>query len=694
MSRTILATMVAALLVLGLSPLAAADTGGEARSTERSDVTSRIVGGEDAEPGDYPWMVSLHSASLDFHVCGAALISPEWLLGAAHCHDGFDDEDPSDLLAYVGLHDQTDLGAAEERTIDEVLLHPDWDEDTFSADFALLRLSEPVSDIEPIALPIPADDPTWAPGEDVRTIGWGGTVQQIPGQPNPPQEFPDILQQVVIQRVSDADCVDAYGPPPLDIELMICAGVDGGGQDACQGDSGGPLFVDDSFGFPVQIGVTSFGTGCAAPDFPGVWARITALPDFISDNVEDLPVIAVATSPDAAVAGEPVTLDSTGSRSGPTTDLTYSWDLSDAGLDDVDGAAPEVVFPDDGTYEVTLTVENEAGNTDSTTIAVTVDEAPEEDDDEDEDEDDDEPTDPEAIRITGGDRFETAANVARASFPTGADLVVIATAGDFPDALAASPRAAREGAPLLLTLTESLPSATIDVLGDLGTTQAIIVGGTAAVSDDVEAELEALGITVARIAGDDRIETANEVSRAGWRQADTVYLATAGNYPDALAGAAAGGFDDAPLLLSATDEIPASVRDTITELAPTEIVLLGGTAALSATVETQAADLAEVVTRYGGAERMETAALVAGRFPAYDSAWIATGYDFPDALVAGPGAAAEGGPLLLVNPDLLPPTTAAALTANTPARIVVVGGESAVTNDVLNAAANAAGHPQ
>ena len=192
-------------------------------------------------------------------------------------------------------------------------------------------------------------------------------------------------------------------------------------------------------------------------------------------------------------------------------------------------------------------------------------------------------------RLFGADRYETAGAVAQATFPAGADTAYLASGTAFPDALSGVPAAARAGAPLLLTRKASLPAATGAALSALGVKRIVVLGGTGAVSSAVEASLRSFG-TVTRIWGPDRYSTSAATSRLAFAGgAGTVYLASGTQFPDALAGGAIGGGLGSPILLTSRTSLPSSVLTEIDRLNATRVVIMGGTAAVSDTVERQVA---------------------------------------------------------------------------------------------------------
>lgn len=198
-----------------------------------------------------------------------------------------------------------------------------------------------------------------------------------------------------------------------------------------------------------------------------------------------------------------------------------------------------------------------------------------------------------------------------------------------------------------------------------------------------EASAGTAGVT--RLAGQNRFETAVEISKSAFSPGvDTVYVATAAGFADALTGGPLAAVNDAPILLVGNDTIPEATRAEIVRLQPGRIVILGGEVAVTKQVEDQLAPLvAGNVTRIAGADRFETSALIAQAFPnEVDVVGVATGLDFPDALAGGAVAAAYDAPILLTRPEALPAVTAATIKDLAPTTIRVLGGTQAVANEV------------
>ncbi len=309
-----------------------------------------------------------------------------------------------------------------------------------------------------------------------------------------------------------------------------------------------------------------------------------------------------------------------------------------------------------------------------------------------------------ARRVAGTNRYETAAAASRTAFrtPAAVDVVLLATGLDFPDALAGGPLAAREHAPLLLTLPDRIPDATLAEIDRLGPSRVLLLGGTSAIGAGVADTLAARGLEVDRVAGADRYETAAQAaigrftvptgSWNRWTTSDVVYVATGAGFADALAGGAAAAAFGAPLLLTPPDRLPDSTATALDLLQPSIVVVLGGEAAVSAEVASAIADRASrpAVVRAAGDTRYETAAVASCPIASLcvgDTryALAATGADFADALGGAAAAAALRAPLLLAPPSSPAPTSVTAgLLRLEPEQLLVLGGTGAITEAVVS----------
>ncbi|XP_053307831.1 suppressor of tumorigenicity 14 protein [Spea bombifrons] len=241
---------------------------------------TRIVGGVNADIGEFPWQVSLHTKK-DGHTCGASLVSPTILISAAHCFQdmqGTRYSDPSLWTAFLGLHDQKQRTTSKdvvERSIKRIVPHRSFNDYTYDNDIAMLELSSPVTYtdfIQPIC--IPESSHNFPVGKGIWVTGWGALSEGGSGSV--------VLQKAEIRVINYNECNKL-----LDNQLtarMLCAGFVSGGIDACQGDSGGPLSSLESNNKMYLAGIVSWGDGCARRNKPGVYTSVTNMRDWIRQN--------------------------------------------------------------------------------------------------------------------------------------------------------------------------------------------------------------------------------------------------------------------------------------------------------------------------------------------------------------------------------------------------------------------------
>lgn len=191
-------------------------------------------------------------------------------------------------------------------------------------------------------------------------------------------------------------------------------------------------------------------------------------------------------------------------------------------------------------------------------------------------------------RISGANRYSTAAAISARTFTPGVGVVTIATGANFPDALAGVSPSAIAGGPILLVAADGIPAETAAELARLHPGRIVILGGAGVVSDGIATQLRgytAGGVT--RLAGSDRYSTGVAISAGTFAAADVVYVATGANFPDALAAGPVAGRAAAPLLLVPGTSLPASVAAELQRLAPDRVVVLGSTQVVSAGVVSQ-----------------------------------------------------------------------------------------------------------
>jgi putative cell wall-binding protein len=296
---------------------------------------------------------------------------------------------------------------------------------------------------------------------------------------------------------------------------------------------------------------------------------------------------------------------------------------------------------------------------------------------------------PTVTRVAGVDRFDTAAQVSASVFGVGAPVAFIATGDNFPDALAAAAASAHQDGPVLLVHTHSLPQPTITELTRLKPGKIVVLGGTAAIDTTVEQQLAQYTTgAVVRIQGADRYATAAALSAAAFTSpVGTMFIATGQNFPDALSAGPAGGVEGSPVLLvPGQGSVPAPVVTELQRLKPANIIVLGGPDVISDAVVNAIVPFASSqVSRGFGQDRFSTSVLVStNEFSAAPSVLLATGRNYPDALVAGgPGGLAKS-PVLLVDSTCIPPQVNAEIVRLGATRIIVLGGTAAVSDAVLN----------
>lgn len=294
---------------------------------------------------------------------------------------------------------------------------------------------------------------------------------------------------------------------------------------------------------------------------------------------------------------------------------------------------------------------------------------------------------PDVERISGPNRYGTSEAIAR-KWSGPVDVVYVVSGENYPDALSAGARAGRAEAPVVLVHPNRVPTETKRALQHLSPAKIVIVGGDSAVAPNVSRALARYASTgeVRRIAGSNRYRTNARLFRGYAPGANRVYLASGENFPDALAVAALAGHEGAPLLLTKRDTLDSSVAARLEALGAKEVVVIGDVAAVSTAVAREAASHTgrATFTRIAGENRYETAAKVADRFGSgVDTAYVASGLNYPDALVGAALAARAGGPMLLTTKRKIHPATATALKRAAPSAVRVLGGPAVLTGAVM-----------
>lgn len=220
----------------------------------------RIVGGSNAVIEQYPHQISMRYRGR--HRCGGSVYTSNIIVSAAHCVVG--ELDINELTIVAGSTYLNDV--TWELPVSKIIVHEKYSSaNDYDVAILVLRGNFPFnSQIQPIALAKSLPEA----GDEVIVTGWGTLVEG--------GDIPNQLQQVTVNFVALSTCKRSY--PLMLTDRMLCANVSGGGKDACQGDSGGPLIINNQL-----LGIVSWGIGCARKSFPGVYASVPALYEWIEN---------------------------------------------------------------------------------------------------------------------------------------------------------------------------------------------------------------------------------------------------------------------------------------------------------------------------------------------------------------------------------------------------------------------------
>ncbi|XDV13434.1 hypothetical protein PO909_001836 [Leuciscus waleckii] len=233
-------------------------------------LNTKIIGGQNATAGSWPWQASIQSVSFGGYYCSGTLINKKWVLSAASCFIGIP---VSDIVVYLGRLTQNGPNPHEtNRTVIKVIKHPKYN--SLDRDLALVQLSSPVnfSDyIKPVCLA--AAGSIFVGGTESWVTGWG-TISSKEIQ------FPDILQEAQTPVVNNFECDVANGG--IITDNLICAGfLNEGGKGPCAGDTGSPLVSRQGSRW-IQSGIAVYSIGCGLPEYPAVYVRVSEYQDWIS----------------------------------------------------------------------------------------------------------------------------------------------------------------------------------------------------------------------------------------------------------------------------------------------------------------------------------------------------------------------------------------------------------------------------
>ncbi|XP_061446256.1 serine protease 27-like [Rhineura floridana] len=278
--------VVPSSLVLGLLQLAVLKGVASSEAVCGQPVISpRIVGGQPASDGSWPWQVSIWENQK--HICGGSLLTEQWVVTAAHCVANDINQYDVQLGAYQLMNPSANLMIFR---MQRVISHPDFDgNDGSSGDIALVELTSAVNFTDYI-LPVclPNSSAQFSTNTNCWVTGWG----QIQAGDNLPA--PQTLQELEVPLIDRDTCNSLFNSAPAEglpqdpvKDDMICAGYAEGGKDSCRGDSGGPLVCKCDAAW-VLAGIVSWGEGCAEPNHPGVYTLVSFYANWISEHISNV----------------------------------------------------------------------------------------------------------------------------------------------------------------------------------------------------------------------------------------------------------------------------------------------------------------------------------------------------------------------------------------------------------------------
>jgi len=243
----------------------------------KSGIGGRIVGGSDAEKGEFPWQISYQfdlGDGVAFHSCGGSIFNENKIVTAGHCCDGLGIEEARITVGDYTVEDGDQDGTEQIFKISSMKMHENFDMDTIDYDVCILTLAGTI-EMNEYAAPIPlCTENEWSEGTKFTVTGWGLKSEED-------FDISPILQKVEVPYVPQDVCAQDYSDQGI-TDRMICAGEKG--KDSCQGDSGGPMIHVKSESERDLVGIVSWGIGCAEEGYPGVYTRVSSVAEWINAN--------------------------------------------------------------------------------------------------------------------------------------------------------------------------------------------------------------------------------------------------------------------------------------------------------------------------------------------------------------------------------------------------------------------------
>jgi cell wall-associated NlpC family hydrolase/putative cell wall-binding protein len=282
-------------------------------------------------------------------------------------------------------------------------------------------------------------------------------------------------------------------------------------------------------------------------------------------------------------------------------------------------------------------------------------------------------------RLAGADRYATSIAISKSGW-NHATNVIISTGSNFPDALSASALSKSKDAPIILISKDSLSSDAIVELKRLGISNAYLIGGTGVISNSVENQLKSLNISIIRFDGIDRYDTSTKI--ANYMGVNNgIVVATGADFPDALSVAPIAAMKSMPILLSKKSGLDPNMSAFIKGKNIPISYIIGGTGALESSIDTSLPNS----KRLSGNDRFGTNLNINNQFASdlsFDTVYLATGLDFPDALSGSALAAKKNAPIILTDKDTISTDILNLMKNNNVKHVVILGGTGVVSQDV------------
>jgi hypothetical protein len=265
------------LFAMALSACAPGTYDEEEQEEVSEDERSGIVGGTQTTIENRPWQISLQSTG-GSHFCGGTIIGATWIVTANHCVEGTS----ASQLRVVAAATNRNGSGGQIRNVSQIVRYAGYVDPEHGKDIALLKLSSALDLTDPGAQAIPyATATTVADGRTdpgiIGTVSGWGTLS------SGSSSMPSNLQTVDVPIVSNTQADQAY-PESITADQLAAGLIGIGGKDSCQGDSGGPFVVPGPDGSVILAGVVSWGYGCAAPQYPGMYARVSSFASWIEQT--------------------------------------------------------------------------------------------------------------------------------------------------------------------------------------------------------------------------------------------------------------------------------------------------------------------------------------------------------------------------------------------------------------------------